>query len=135
MDWIQDALNVVVHHLLNADQNQLRNVHQWKLTSDALTFLVELISAACCKSVLSKIRGYRSMLMNILFTFPGNYWIGEGNTLNKSISISSLLLNASCRLIKSLKRYGSSICSEYLLVHCCNLAIVYFNGNWYFYMH
>jgi hypothetical protein len=37
-----------------------------KLTSDALTFLVELISAACCKFVLSKIRGYRSMLIDIL---------------------------------------------------------------------
>jgi hypothetical protein len=69
-------------------QNQLLNVPQWKLTSDALAFLVELISAACCKSVLSKIRGYRSMLMDILFTFPGNYYVGEGNTINKSISIS-----------------------------------------------
>jgi hypothetical protein len=37
-------------------QNQLLKVPQWKLTSDALAFLVELISAACCKSVLSKIR-------------------------------------------------------------------------------
>ena len=61
-------------------QNQLLNVPQWKLTSDPLTFLVELISVACCKSVLSKIRGYRSMLMDILFTFPGNYCVGEGNT-------------------------------------------------------
>jgi hypothetical protein len=69
-------------------QNQLLNVPQWKLTSDALAFLVELISAACCKYVLSKIRGYRSMLMDILFTFPGNYYVGEGNTINKSISIS-----------------------------------------------
>jgi hypothetical protein len=79
---------VVVHHLLNADQNQLRNVHQWKLTSDVLTFLVELSSAAC-KSVLSKIWGYhRSMPMGMVFTFPGNYCIGEGNTINKFISIS-----------------------------------------------
>jgi hypothetical protein len=59
-----------------------------KLTSDTLTFLVELISAAYCKSVLSKIRGYRAMLMDILFTFPGNYCVGGGNTINKSISIS-----------------------------------------------
>jgi hypothetical protein len=29
-----------------------------------------------------------SMLMDILFTFPGNYYVGEGNTRNKSISIS-----------------------------------------------
>jgi hypothetical protein len=102
-------------------QNQLLNVPQWKLTSDALTFLVELSSAACCKSVLSKIRGYhRSMPMCMVFTFSGNYWIGEGNTINKFIYISSLLLNASCRLIKSLKRYGSSICFEYLLVQRCN---------------
>ena len=79
-------------------QNQLLNVPQWKLTSDTLTFLVELSSAACCKSVLSKIRGYRSMLMNISFTFPGNYCVGEGNTINKSISISLYLLNASCSL-------------------------------------
>jgi hypothetical protein len=40
-----------------------------------------LISAACCKSVFSKIRGYRSMLVDILFTFPGNYCVGEGNTI------------------------------------------------------
>ena len=53
-----------------------------KLTSDALTFLVELISDVCCKSVLSKITGYRSMLMDILFMFPGNYCIGNGNTIN-----------------------------------------------------
>jgi hypothetical protein len=58
-----------------------------KLTSDASTFLVELISAAC-KSVLSKIREYRSMLVDILFMFPGNYCVGEGNTINKLISIS-----------------------------------------------
>ena len=83
-------------------QNQLLNIPQWKLISDALTFLVELSSAACCKSVLSKIRGYhRSMPMCMVFTFPGNYRI-------------------SCHLIKSLKRYGSSTCSEYLLVHRCN---------------
>jgi hypothetical protein len=56
-----------------------------KLKSD---FMVELISAACCKSVISKIGGYRSMLMDIIFTFPGNYCVGEGNTINKSISIS-----------------------------------------------
>ena len=53
-------------------QNQLLNVPQRKLTSDTLTFLVELISA-----ILSKIRGYRSMLMDILFTFPGYYCVGE----------------------------------------------------------
>jgi hypothetical protein len=70
---------------------------------NALKCLVELISAACYKFVLSKIRGYRSMLMNILFTFPGYYCLGEGNTINKSISISLWLLNGSCRLIKSLK--------------------------------
>jgi hypothetical protein len=45
---------------------------------------------------------------NKALTFPGNYSIGEGNTINKSTSISSLLLNASCRLIKLLKRYRSS---------------------------
>jgi hypothetical protein len=101
-------------------QNQLLNVPQWKLISDALTFLVELSSTAC-KSVLSKIRGYhRSMPMCMVLTFPGNYCIGEGNTINKSIYILSLLLNASCLLIKSLKRYGSNICSEYFLVHHCN---------------
>ena len=114
---------------------QLLNVPQWNLTSNTF-WLVELSSTACCKSILSKIRGYhRSKPMGMVFTFSGNYWIGEGNTINKSISISSLLLNASCRLIKSLKRYGSSLCSEYLLVHRCNLAIVYFNGNRYFYTH
>ena len=66
-------------------QNQLLNVPQWKLT-----FLVKLISATCCKSILSKIRGYacRSMLMDIVFMFPGNYCVGEGNTMDKSISIS-----------------------------------------------
>jgi hypothetical protein len=102
-------------------QNQLFNVPWQKLTTDALTFLVELSSDAYCKSVLSEIRGYhRSMPMDILFTFPGNYFIGEGNTINKFISFSLWLLNASCRLIKSLKRYGSSICSENLLVHHYN---------------
>ena len=45
-----------------------------KLKSD---LMVELISAACCKSVLSKIGGYRSMLMDILFMFPGNYCASE----------------------------------------------------------
>jgi hypothetical protein len=60
------------------------------------------------------------MLIDVLFTFAGNYCVGEGNTINKSISISWKLLNSSCRLIKSLKRYGSSICSEYLLVHRYN---------------
>jgi hypothetical protein len=71
-------------------QNQLLNVPQWKLTSDALAFLVELSSAACCISVLSKITvgGYRSMTMGIVITFPGNYCVGEGNTINKSIYIS-----------------------------------------------
>jgi hypothetical protein len=69
-------------------QNQLLNVPQWKLTSDALIFLVELNSTAYCKSALSKIRGYRSMLIDVLFTFAGNYCVGEGNTINKSISIS-----------------------------------------------
>jgi hypothetical protein len=127
VDWIQNALNVVVHHHIYWNwmqilyQNQLLNVPQWKLISDALTLLVELSFAACCKSVLSKIRGYhKSMPMCMVFTFPGNYCIGEGNTINKSIYISSLLLDANCRLFKSLKRYGSSICSEYLLVHRCN---------------
>jgi hypothetical protein len=33
-------------------QNQLLYVPQWKLTSDALTFLVELSSSACCKSII-----------------------------------------------------------------------------------
>jgi hypothetical protein len=62
-------------------QNQLLNVPQWKLTSDGLTFLVELSSAACCKSILSKIKGYhRSMPMSMVITFPGNYCVGEGNT-------------------------------------------------------
>jgi hypothetical protein len=70
------------------DFNEIECPFNGKLTSDALTFLVELISAACCKFVLSKIRGYRSMLIDILFTFPGNYCVGEGNTINKSISIS-----------------------------------------------
>ena len=83
------------------------------------------------KSILFKIRGYhRSMKMGKVLTFPGNYSIGEGNTINISTSISSLLLNASCRLIKSLKRYGSSIYSEYFLVH-----LVYLNGNQYLYTH
>jgi hypothetical protein len=36
--------------------------------------------------------------MGMIFTFPGNYGIGEGNTINKSISISSLLLNAFVRV-------------------------------------
>jgi hypothetical protein len=36
-------------------QDQLLNVPQWKLTSDALTFLVKLSSYTCCKNVLSKI--------------------------------------------------------------------------------
>jgi hypothetical protein len=83
-------------------QNQLLSVPQWKLTSDALTFLVELSSTACCISVLSKITvwGYtcRSMPMGMVITFPGNYCVGQGNTINKSISISLYLLNASCRL-------------------------------------
>jgi hypothetical protein len=75
--------------LLNADCVSKSAVPQWKLTSDALTFLIELSSAACCISVLSKIRGYhRSMLMDILFTFPWNYCVGEGNTINKLVSIS-----------------------------------------------
>jgi hypothetical protein len=39
-------------------QNQQLNVPQWKLTPDALTFLVELSSAACCKSILSKINQF-----------------------------------------------------------------------------
>jgi hypothetical protein len=49
-------------------QNQQLNVPQWKLTSDTLTILVELSSAACCISVLSKIRGYhtRSMPMGMV---------------------------------------------------------------------
>jgi hypothetical protein len=34
------------------------------------------------------IRGYRSILVDILFTFPGNYCVGEENTINKSVSIS-----------------------------------------------
>jgi hypothetical protein len=81
-------------------QNQLLNVPQWKLTSDALTFLVELSSAACYISVLSKItvRGYRFMPMGMVITSPGNYCVGEGNTINKSISISLYLLNASSSL-------------------------------------
>jgi hypothetical protein len=60
-------------------------------------FLVELSSATCCISVLSKItvRGYRSMPMVMVITFPGNYCVGEGNTINKSISVSLYLLNAS----------------------------------------
>jgi hypothetical protein len=79
-----------------------QRVPQWKLTSDALAFLVESSSAACFKSILSKIRGYhRSVPMGMVFMFPGNYCVGEGNTINKSFSISSLLLNAS-RLIKLL---------------------------------
>jgi hypothetical protein len=65
-------------------QNQWLNVPQWKSTSNALTFLVELSSAACCKSVLSKISGYhRSTPMGMVFMFPGNYCIEEGNTINK----------------------------------------------------
>jgi hypothetical protein len=32
------------------------------------------------------------MKMGKALTFPGNYSIGEGNTTNKSTSISSLLL-------------------------------------------
>jgi hypothetical protein len=52
--------------------------------------MVELSSAACCISVLSKIRGYdhRSMPMGMVITFPGNYCVGERNAINKSISIS-----------------------------------------------
>jgi hypothetical protein len=38
------------------------------------------------------------MLMGMVITFPGNYCVGEGNTINKSISISLYLLNASCSL-------------------------------------
>jgi hypothetical protein len=78
-------------------QNQLLNVPQWKLTSDVIIFLVELSSAACCISVLSKITvmGYRSMPMVMVITFPGNYCVGKGNTINKSISILLYLLNAS----------------------------------------
>ena len=80
-------------------QNQLLNVPQWKWPSDTLTFLVECNSAAGCKSVLFKIRGYHRFMK-----------------MDKATSISSLLLNASCRLIKLLK----SIYSEYFLVHPCN---------------
>jgi predicted HAD superfamily phosphohydrolase len=29
-----------------------------------------------------------NMLMGMVITFPGNYCVGEGNTINKSISIS-----------------------------------------------
>ena len=82
-------MNVVVHYLMNADSvSKSATEFYGKLTSDTLAFLVELICVACCKSVLSKIRGYRSMLMDILFTFPGNYCVGEGTLCNKSISIS-----------------------------------------------
>ena len=38
------------------------------------------------------------MPMGMVITSPGNYCVGEGNTINKSISISLYLLNASCRL-------------------------------------
>ena len=38
------------------------------------------------------------MTMGIVITFPGNYCVGEGNTINKSIYISLYLLHASCRL-------------------------------------
>jgi hypothetical protein len=62
-------------------------------TNLALTFLVELVSTTCCKSVLSKIIGYRSMLMDILFTFPGNYCIGEGTTTFKASWIQFTLVN------------------------------------------
>ena len=88
MVWVSNHQFLsLVHHIVY--QNQLLNVPQWKLTSDTLTFLVELSSAVCCKSVFSKIRGYhRSMPMDMVFTFPGNYWIGVRNTINKSISIS-----------------------------------------------
>jgi hypothetical protein len=42
--------------ILSTYQNQLLNVPQCKLTSDTLTFLVELSSAACCKSVFSQVK-------------------------------------------------------------------------------
>ena len=54
--WIESKMLWTALNLLNADvyQNQLLNVPQWKLTSDELTFLIELSSAACCISILSK---------------------------------------------------------------------------------
>jgi hypothetical protein len=77
-----EVTNSAYIHLLNADCVS-------KSAYDALPFLVELSSATSCKSVLSKIRGYhRSMPMAMVITFPGNYCVGEGNTINKSISIS-----------------------------------------------
>ena len=70
-------------------QIQLLNFLQWKSTSDTLTFLVELSSVAYCKSLLFKIRGYHSsMKMDKALTFPGNYRIREGNTMNKSNRIA-----------------------------------------------
>ena len=105
-------------------KNQLLNVPQCKLTSDALTFLIELSSAACCIFVLSKItvRGYRSMPMGMVITFSGNYCVGEGNTINKSISISLYLLNASCSLNEVAEKIQIKycICSENFLFHRCN---------------
>jgi hypothetical protein len=61
-----------------------------------MCFLVELSSAACCISVLSKIRGYhRSMPMCMVLMFPGNYIIGEGNTISKSIILYDYCLDGS----------------------------------------
>ena len=118
-------------------QNQLLNVPQWKLISDALTFLVELNSAACCELVHSKMKGY-------IFTFSGNFCIGEG--INKSFYISSLLLNGSCCLtIKSpflgmsnliikyvLRRYYFNLCSSSRTTRHCiiyKIALKYLRNN------
>jgi len=70
------------------------------------------------------------MLMGMITTFPGNYCVGEGNTINKSISISLYLLNASLNEITEkiwIKyMFGKSLGSS------LQLAIVYFIGNRYF---
>jgi hypothetical protein len=68
-----------------------------------------MLKASWIQSTLYDYR--RFMLMGMVITFPGNYCVGEGNTINKSISISLYLLNASC----SLNEIAEKIRIKYML--------------------
>jgi hypothetical protein len=50
------------------------------------------------------------MPMGMVITFPGNYCVGQGNTINKSISISLYLLIILCNYSLELPGLDINVC-------------------------